>query len=202
MGIILAIKWVNIATKTSKERLRKISKHYPHRDVSNLSVVRIAEHEAVICCLHEILGGGDWWIEHELNGAPFLYKNGINCEIAISISHAIENNTVAYAAVILGDSDIGNNSRIGVDLVIKGDKRIERISQRVMRQEEIDSGRLEEVWACKEAMFKALGPGLDFIQDLEVNFISEDLISGNDRKWRVINQDNVVVVYGPVQVSL
>ena len=200
MGIVLAIKWVNIATKTSKERLRKISKHYPHRDVSNLSVVRIAEHEAVICCLQEILGGGDWWIEHELNGAPFLYKNGINCEIAISISHAIENNTVAYAAVILGDSDIDNNSRIGVDLVIKGDKRIERISQRVMRQEEIDSGRLEEVWACKEAMFKALGPGLDFIQDLEVNFISEDLISGNDRKWRVINQDNVVVVYGPVQV--
>ena len=67
-----------------------------------------------------------------------------------------------------------------------------------MRKEEIEGGRLEEVWACKEAMYKAFGPGLDFVKDLKVDFLSKDLISGMGRKWEVIRKGNTVVVLGPV----
>jgi hypothetical protein len=47
-------------------------------------------------------------------------------------------------------------------------------------------------------MFKALGPGLDFVKDLKVGFISNDLLKGLGRKWEVIRKGNAVVVLGPV----
>ena len=68
-----------------------------------------------------------------------------------------------------------------------------------MRQEELDTGRLAEVWACKEAMYKALGPLLDFKRDLKVEFNQEnnDIIEGAGNNWKIYNEDKVVVVLGP-----
>ena len=202
MGIVLAIKYVKVVEKTNDDVLRRVGKHYPKRDTRGLSKNKIAEHEAVINCLHELLGSKDWWIEHEESGKPVLFISGVRGNLSISISHAVEqvNNTksIAHAAVILLKDTTHESSRIGVDLVIKGDPRLERIAGRVMRKEEIEGGRLEEVWACKEAMFKAFGPGLDFVKDLKVDFISNDLLEGLGRKWEVRRKGNTVVVLGPV----
>ena len=202
MGIVLAIKYVKVVEKTNDDVLMRVAKHYPKRDTRGLSNNKIAEHEAVINCLHELLGSKDWWIEHEESGKPVLFISGVRGNLSISISHAVEqvNNTksIAHAAVILLKDTTHESSRIGVDLVIKGDPRLERIAGRVMRKEEIEGGRLEEVWACKEAMFKAFGPGLDFVKDLKVDFISNDLLEGLGRKWEVRRKGNTVVVLGPV----
>ncbi|MDA9835568.1 4'-phosphopantetheinyl transferase superfamily protein [Flavobacteriales bacterium] len=202
MGIVLAIKYVKVVEKTDDDVLMRVAKHYPKRDIQGLSKKKIAEHEAVINCLHELLGSKDWWIEHEESGKPVLFISGVRGNLSISISHVIDqvNNTksIAHAAVILLKDTTQESSRIGVDLVIQGDPRLKRIAGRVMRKEEIAGGRLEEVWACKEAMFKAFGPGLDFVKDLKVDFISNDLLEGLGRKWEVRRKGNTVVVLGPV----
>ena len=202
MGIVLATKYVKVFEKTNEDVLKRVSKHYPKRDTRGLSKNKIAEHEAVINCLQELLGSKDWWIEHEESGKPVLYISGVRGNLSISISHVIDqvNNTksIAHAAVILLKDTTQESARIGVDLVIQGDPRLERIAGRVMRKEEIEGGRLEEVWACKEAMYKAFGPGLDFVKDLKVDFLSKDLISGMGRKWEVRRKGNTVVVLGPV----
>jgi hypothetical protein len=202
MGIVLAIKYVNVVEKTNDDVLRRVAKHYPKRDTRKLSKNKIAEHEAVINCLYELLGSEDWWVDHDDHGAPILFIDGVRGNMSISISHAIEkvndSKSVAHAAVILREWSTQESSRIGVDIVIKGDPRLDRIASRVMRKVEVESGRLEEVWACKEAMFKALGPGLDFVKDLKVGFISNDLLKGLGRKWEVRRKGNAVVVLGPV----
>ena len=202
MGIVLATKYVNVFEKTNAEVLVSVAKHYPKRDIEGLSNKKIAEHEAVVNCLDELLESKDWWIEHEESGKPVLFTCGVRGNLSISISHVIDqvNNTksIAHAAVILLRDTTQESSRIGVDLVIQGDPRLERIAGRVMRKEEIEGGRLEEVWACKEAMYKAFGPGLDFVKDLKVDFLSKDLISGMGRKWEVRRKGNTVVVLGPV----
>ena len=203
MGIVLAIKYVNVVEKTNDDVLMLVANHYPKRDALRLSKNKIAEHEAVINCLYELLGNEDWWIEHEESGEPVLFIGGVRGSMAISISHAIdqvnESKSVAHAAVILREGATQESLRIGVDLVIKGDPRLERIANRVMRKEEMEVGRLEEVWACKEAMFKAFGPGLDFVKDLKVDFLSNDVLTGLGRKWEVRRKGNVVVVVGPVE---
>jgi len=202
MGIVLAIKYVNVVEKTNDDVLRRVSKHYPKRDTRGLSKNKIAEHEAVINCLYELLGSEDWWVEHDDSGAPILFIDGVRGNMSISISHAIDkvndSQSVAHAAVIIREGSTKENSGIGVDIVIKGDPRLEQIAGRVMRKVEVESGRLEEVWACKEAMFKAFGPGLDFVKDLKVGFISNDLLKGLGRKWEVRRRGNAVVVVGPV----
>ncbi|MDE0722080.1 MAG: 4'-phosphopantetheinyl transferase superfamily protein [Flavobacteriales bacterium] len=202
MGIVLAIKYVNVVEKTNDDVLRRVAKHYPKRDTRGLSKNKIAEHEAVINCLYELLGSEDWWVEHNDSGAPILFIDGVRGNMSISISHAIDkvndSKSVAHAAVILREWSTQESSRIGVDIVIKGDPRLDRIASRVMRKVEVESGRLEEVWACKEAMFKAFGPGLDFLNDLKVDFISNDLLKGLGRKWEVRRKGNAVVVLGPV----
>ena len=202
MEIVLAIKYVNVDPKTHDDVLKRVANHYPKRDTKGLSKNRIAEHEAVINCLYELIGNEDWWIEHEESGEPVLFIGGVRGNMSISISHAIEkvnySKRVAHAAVILREWSTQESSGIGVDIVIKGDPRLERIASRVMRKVEVESGRLEEVWACKEAMFKAFGPGLDFLNDLKVDFISNDLLKGLGRKWEVRRKGNAVVVLGPV----
>jgi hypothetical protein len=202
MGIVLAIKYVNVVSEANHDVHMRVAKHYPKRDPQGLSKNKIAEHEAVINCLYELVGHENWSIEHEESGEPVLFIGGIRGNIAISISHAIdqvnESNSVAHAAVILREGSTQESSRIGVDLVIKGDPRLERIAGRAMRKEEMEGGRLEEVWACKEAMFKAFGPGLDFVKDLKVDFLSNDVLTGLGRKWGVRRKGNVVVVVGPL----
>ena len=202
MGIVLAIKNVNIVEKPKGKVLQLVDKHYPQRDSRALSITKIAEHQAVIKCINELLRHERWWIEHENSGSPVIFVEGIPSHWSISISHAVDNtgkhHHIAYAAVILRKGESRINDPIGVDIVVKGDVRLDRIASRVMGKEELEDGRFEEIWACKEAMFKALGPGLDFVKDLKVDFISEDLLTGMGRKWAVKHEDKVVVVFGPV----
>ncbi|PCJ82740.1 MAG: hypothetical protein COA49_01365 [Bacteroidetes bacterium] len=179
-----------------------IGKYYPKRAVVNLSKSKILELTGVIKCLCKILKSEDWHIEHKKNGAPILFENGVNSKSSISISHTINNEGVAYSAVVLSREQ----ERIGVDIVLKNDSRLARISNRVMSDIEIETNRLAEVWACKEAVFKARGPGLDFKNDIKVEFIEgvqnnhsqPQFLSAYQLKWLLSNEGEAVVVMGPI----
>jgi phosphopantetheinyl transferase (holo-ACP synthase) len=61
---------------------------------------------------------------------------------------------------------------------------------------------LAEIWALKEAVFKAFGPVVDFKRDIKVNFPierTEATIScrGENRKWLVQEVSCVTLAMGP-----
>ncbi len=194
----LAVRQINLDEAVSEAIVGIVSKHYPKRDINHLSTGKIAELYAVVHCVSDLLRDENWHLQHAQSGAPLLFENGKKSVLSISISHTtdkIEEGGVAYAAVILSREA----EKIGVDIVLKADLRIKRIAQRVMRDEEIATGRLAEVWACKEAMYKALGPLLDFKKDLKVDFDdeNEDLVQGSGYNWKIYREDKIVVALGP-----
>ena len=104
----------------------------------------------------------------------------------------------SYAASLLADVDYN----IGVDIVYTNDERIQRISNRTMNDEEVESGMLSEVWALKEAVFKAFGPGVAFKKDISVNFPIEGTQAtvncrGENRKYLVQEVSCVTLAMGP-----
>ena len=194
----LAVRQVNIDEVGSEAIVKIVSHHYPRRDLHHLSSGKIAELYAVIQCISDLLREDNWHLHHTQSGAPLLFENGHRSVLSISISHTIdkiEEGGIAYAAVILSREV----KKIGVDIVLKADLRIKRVAHRVMRDQEIETGRLAEVWACKEAMYKALGPLLDFKKDLTVDFDSEneDLAQGSGYNWKIYREEKIVVALGP-----
>ena len=194
----LAVRHVNFDEVVRNEIVEIVANHYPKRDINHLSLGKIAELYAVVQCITDLLREVNWHLLHKDSGAPILFENSKKSALSISISHTVdkaEEGGIAYAAVILSREI----KKIGVDVVLKADLRIKRIAQRVMRDEEIATGRLAEVWACKEAMYKALGPLLDFKKDLKVDFDSEneDLVVGLGYKWKIYREDKIVVALGP-----
>jgi len=194
----LAVRHVNLGEVVTATVIEIVANHYPKRDINHLSTGKIAELYAVVQCITDLLREDNWHLQHAQSGAPLLFENAKKSVLSISISHTtdkIEEGGVAYAAVILSREA----EKIGVDIVLKADLRIKRIAQRVMRDEEIATGRLAEVWACKEAMYKALGPLLDFKKDLKVDFVSEneDLVVGSGYNWKIYREDKIVVALGP-----
>jgi phosphopantetheinyl transferase len=194
----LAVRQINLDEAVSEAIVGIVSKHYPKRDINLLSTGKIAELYAVIHCISDLLREDNWHLQHAQSGAPLLFENAKKSVLSISISHTIdktEEGGIAYAAVILSREV----AKIGVDIVLKADLRIKRIAHRVMRDEEIETGRLAEVWACKEAMYKALGPLLDFKRDLKVDFDikNEDLVVGSGYNWKIYREDKIVVALGP-----
>ena len=188
---------------TSKvEKGLNVGRFYPNKGVGKLDDSKILELSGVIKCLCKLLKSEDWHIEHLDNGAPILFENGVKSGSSISISHTINNEGIAYSAVVLSKVQ----SRIGVDIVIKNDSRLARIANRVMSDVEIETERLAEVWACKEAVFKARGPGLDFKNDIKVEFLeteteklsSQYLLSSFGDHWLSTIEEELVVVYGPI----
>jgi len=194
----LAVRQIDFREVESDKVMKIVSNHYPKRNIANFAVDKIAELYAVTHCISDLLREENWHIQHEKSGAPCLFENLEKSVLSISISHTVEKREaggVAYAAVILSREV----ERIGVDIVLKDDPRIKKVAHRVMRQEELDTGRLAEIWACKEAMYKALGPLLDFKRDLKVEFNQEnkDIIEGAGNNWKIYNEEKVVVVLGP-----
>ena len=194
----LAVRQVNIDKVESEAIVKIVSKHYPKRDIPHLSSGKIAELYAVVQCISDLLREDNWHLQHAQSGAPLLFENEKRSVLSISISHTIEKmaeSGIAYAAVILSREV----EKIGVDIVLKADLRIKRIAHRVMRDEEIETCRLAEVWACKEAMYKALGPLLDFKEDLKVDFDNKnkELAQGLGYNWKIYCEDKIVVALGP-----
>lgn len=175
-----------------------LSKHFPKRDVTGLIHKRVIEHHAVIASIREQMGHDNWHLEHEVGGRPILYVNGEKSSLKISISHMQCPEKASYAATLVAEVDFN----IGIDIVYTNDKRLTRISNRTMNEEEVGSGNLSEVWALKEAVFKALGPGVDFKKDIKVDFPieqSEALVNcrGENRYWRVHEVSCVTLAMGP-----
>jgi len=179
-----------------------IGKYYPKRTVVNLSKSKVLELSGVIKCLCKLLKSEDWHLEHKKNGAPILFENGVNSKSSISISHTINNEGIAFSAVVISKEQ----EKIGVDIVLRNDSRLTRISNRVMSDVEIETKKLAEVWACKEAVFKARGPGLDFKNDIKVEFIDgvhnnncqPQFLRAYGLRWLLSYEREVVVVMGPI----
>ena len=194
----LAVRHVNFDEVVRNEIVEIVANHYPKRDINHLSLGKIAELYAVVQCITDLLREVNWHLLHKDSGAPILFENSKKSALSISISHTVDNaeeGGIAYAAVILSREI----KKIGVDVVLKADPRIKRVAHRVMREEEIKTGRLAEVWACKEAMYKALGPLLDFKRDLKTEFDvnNDDLIVGLGYNWKIYREDKIVVALGP-----
>lgn len=194
----LAVRQVYFQEVENDGMMEIVSNHYPEREIMSMPIDKISELYAVTQCISDLLRENNWHIQHEKSGAACLFEDSEKSVLTISISHTVEKmetGGVAYAAVILSRE----LERIGVDIVLKDDPRIKRVAHRVMREEEIETGRLAEIWACKEAMYKALGPLLDYKRDLKVEFNREnnDIIEGAGYNWKVYNEEKVVVVLGP-----
>ena len=197
-NIGLAVRQVNFDEVVSHAVVAIVTNHYPQRDINKLSISKKAELYAVVQCITDLLREVNWQVLHEESGAPILFENSKKSVLSISISHTVEKTEtggIAYAAVILSRE----KEKIGVDVVLKADPRIKRVAHRVMREEEIETGRLAEVWACKEAMYKALGPLLDFKKDLKTEFDvnNDDLIVGLGYNWKIYREEKIVVALGP-----
>ena len=177
-----------------------LSRHFPNRDVTGLSHKRVVEHHAVIASINEQLSHENWHLEHEDGGRPKLFVQGQESNLKISISHMQCPEKASYAATIIADVDYN----IGVDIVYTNDIRIERIANRTMSSDELESGCLAEVWALKEAVYKAFGPRVDFKNDIQVYtpIINEEALvdfKGEKEKWLVHEVSCVTLALGPIK---
>lgn len=177
-----------------------LSRHFPNRDVTGLSHKRVVEHHAVIASINEHLGHENWNLEHEIGGRPKLFVQGKESNLKISISHMQCPEKASYAATIIADV----NYNIGVDIVYTNDSRIERIANRTMSSDEVESGGLADIWALKEAVYKAFGPGVDFKNDIQVctPIINEEALvdfRGEKEKWLVHEVSCVTLALGPIK---
>lgn len=175
-----------------------LSKHFPKRDVTGMSHKRVVEHHTVIASIKEQIGHDNWHLEHEEGGRPILFVNGKQSSRKISISHMQCPDKASYVASLIADV----NFNIGVDIVYTNDDRLEKISDRTMNNEEVESGKLADVWALKEAVYKALGPGVDFKKDICVNLPIEGTEAtvkcrGQNGKWLVQEVSCVTLAMGP-----
>lgn len=179
----------------------EISGHFPQRDINAFSNDRLREHVAVVSAISNLINHDNWHLEHGndvgKNGAPELFENAARSKFSISISHCSDAKGATIAAVCLKET----TSKIGVDIVLKADERIPRVAPRTMSERELGEGQLERVWAVKESMFKAFGPGMDFKNDLEVTFKKQEVVGkvrGEESQWWVEEKDGMVVAMGPI----
>lgn|GEM_PF-845054 len=177
-----------------------LSRHFPNRDVTGLSHKRVVEHHAVIASINEQLSHENWHLEHEDGGRPKLFVQGKESNLKISVSHMQCPEKASYAATIIADVDYN----IGLDIVYTNDSRIERIANRTMSSDELESGCLAEIWALKEAVYKAFGPGVDFKNDIKVctPIINEEALvdfKGKKEKWLVHEVSCVTLALGPIK---
>tara|TARA_Y100000589_G_scaffold140640_1_gene134355 strand:- start:4284 stop:4910 length:627 start_codon:yes stop_codon:yes gene_type:complete len=175
-----------------------LSKHFPKRDINRLIKKRLEEHYAVIASVQKQIGHDNWHLEHEKGGRPILYVNGEKSSRKISISHMQCPEKASYAVSLIAEVDFN----IGVDIVYTHDERIDRISDRTMNEEEVKSGSLAEVWALKEAVYKAFGPGVDLKNEIRVNIPIESSevdveCRGVNGKWKVFEVSCVTLAMGP-----
>ncbi len=121
-----------------------------------------------------MLGHGDWHLEHDEHGKPWLHEGDANGRQALSISHCDVEDTVWAAVARWAD---GRTSG-GIDLVQIDDARLKKVAGRVMSSTEQSQwqGREAWAWATKEAMFKGHGPALDF----QTEAILHDLTEADD----------------------
>ena len=189
--------------KVSSEEMAKLGEHFPTRKVPEYTAQRQVEHLGVAYSVSQLLGHKNWHLLYSEDGAPKLYEYHKPSKYSISISHSrIDGDTIVFVAT----SD-KNGDKIGLDLTSKGDPRLERIAPRTMNDPEIASGKLEEIWALKEAMFKAYGPGIDFKD--EINIYVDDLLVGKEyvraefrgkiSTWWVANEEKFVLALGPCE---
>ena len=177
-----------------------LTKHFPNRDVTGLIHSRVVEHHAVIAAISAGLGHNKWHLEHETGGRPILFERGEKANSKISTSHIQCPEKAFYAVAMIADVDYN----IGVDIVYTNDERLERIANRTMSDNEIEKGNLPEIWALKEAVYKANGPAIDFKNEIVVQAPVENSevvvnCKGEKEKWLVHEVSCVTLALGPIK---
>lgn len=185
----------------NREDIENISEHFPTRNIEGFSEQRQLEHLGVARSVGEVLKHDNWHLLYEADGAPVLHEYHKPSSKSISITHAKINDDV-YVFIATSEK---SGKKIGIDLTVKGDSRLQRIAPRTMNPQEVAAERLEEVWAIKEAMFKSLGPGIDFKDELLVEV--EDILAGKEyvrglfhdqiSRWWVADEEQFVLALGP-----
>lgn len=196
------LKSISFSKKAlSDTDINSISCHFPTRRVREFTEQRQVEHLGVVSCIEQILRHNNWHLLYGEDGAPILYEYHKPSSKSITITHA---NIEDQAFVFVSTSE-RNGEKIGLDLTVKGDSRLQRIAPRTMNSSEVEAERFEEIWAIKEAMFKALGPGIDFKDELQVDV--DDIKAGKEyvkatfngsiSRWWVAREDEFVLALGP-----
>lgn len=141
----------------------KSQSRFPHRDVVGMATDRQLEQWCVDQAMRS-LGLPDAPIHHNADGKPHLPEQP---ERHLSIAHHT-GPAGCWAAASIG------NQPVGIDVERIRDQ-IVRIAPRFLHPDEVEAlagsvAGMTVVWAAKECMFKAFGPGLDFREDLRVNW--------------------------------
>lgn len=138
---------------------------FPERDLNAFSLHRQLEHAAVDAAMERLPGGlASAEIVHNADGKPEFKASEKGC---LSIAHHTEGET-CYVVVAHGDV------AIGCDIEAERPQLI-RIANRFLNPAELETtgdglDGLCAIWAAKEAVFKAFGPGLDFREDIKVKW--------------------------------
>lgn len=138
---------------------------FPERDLNAISLHRQLEHAAVDAVMDRMPGGlATAKIVHNANGKPELraYKKG-----SLSIAHHTEGDTCFVVVAF-------NTEVVGCDIEAER-PQLKRIANRFLNPVELETtgdglDGLCAIWAAKEAVFKAFGPGLDFREDINVEW--------------------------------
>jgi hypothetical protein len=171
-------------------------RHFPARDLAALPAHRQEEHQAVVAVLDALLPPG-WQVDHDAQGRPSLVPSAWEAGQVpaplphLSLSHARQGADL-WAAAALAPFPVG------IDLETPR-PQLRRIAPRIFSTSERarlpaapdDLETLCLLWCIKEALWKALGPELRFIDEIEVQGLDaplSQLAAGASLPVRVRNQ--------------
>jgi 4'-phosphopantetheinyl transferase len=133
-----------------------------NKHLENTALQKIVESSAARFCLWNVcqqISQGPWDLKKDDRNRPYFDQSDYH----ISLSHSFP-----YVAAV-----ISYKKPVGIDLERFG-RQVEKIGPRFLSAEEWNRWQnshadLTKAWACKEAVYKAMGvPGLAFQQDIQL----------------------------------
>ena len=142
---------------------------FPARVLAEFSAHRQLEHAAVDAAMERMPGRlAQASIVHNADGKPEFMDSELGF---LSIAHHTREG-ICYVAVT------SSQRAVGCDIEAER-PQLKGIAERFLSLDEIDDvgdalDGLCALWAAKESVFKALGPGLDFRKDIQVKWHGSD----------------------------
>jgi len=180
---------------------------FPERDLTEYSLHRQLEHAAVDAAMERMPSGlAEAAIAHNADGKPEFTHSELGF---LSVAHHTEDDTCFVVVATGGEA-------VGCDIEAER-PQLKRIANRFLNPAELDTtgDALEglcAIWAAKEAVFKAFGPGLDFREDIGVEWhgpeeavhrgltvtLRDESLQFSARRHHRLEGPALWVVFGPV----